>query len=145
VDGLIQRLVRQAIRLAKKFDQKAIYDSRLGQVIETGGTDQIRFTKGAQTLGGSRIGGISKGNSKRLAPISNTIKQRLQAAPKGSPIVNRDGSKRGALKALSRNIDLPEVLTVSVSLHLPIELRLFKELIAVLGLCTTTEISAMKP
>jgi hypothetical protein len=63
----------EAERLGKKFDQKAIYDNKTGQVTETGGRDSIRFTKGAQTEGGSRIGGDK--STKRLANLPNTIKK----------------------------------------------------------------------
>ena len=47
----------EAQRLGKKFQQEGIWDSKAGKYVSTGGTDQLRHTKGAQTKGGSRIGG----------------------------------------------------------------------------------------
>ena len=56
----ISRRVRdtaEAERLGKKFQQEGVWDSKRGQYVATGGSDQLRHTKGAQTKGGSRIGG----------------------------------------------------------------------------------------
>jgi hypothetical protein len=71
----------EAERLGKKFDQKAIYDNKSGQTINTGGSDLLRHTKGNQTAGGARIGG-QRQVARLKANRSGTVKRPV-SAPKG--------------------------------------------------------------
>ena len=68
----------EAKRLGKKFQQEGVWDSKAGKYIPTGGTDQLRHTKGAQTKGGSRIGGQTA-TSRLKVNRQGTVKKPVRA------------------------------------------------------------------
>ena len=74
----------EAERLGRKFQQEGVYSNQRGQVTSTGGSDQLRHTRGAQTKGGGRIGGKGATAQLRVKPQPGVVKAAARPVAKAA-------------------------------------------------------------
>ena len=74
----------EAERLGRKFQQEGVYSNQKGQVTSTGGSDQLRHTRGAQTKGGGRIGGKGATAQLRVKPQPGVVKAAARPVAKAA-------------------------------------------------------------
>lgn len=74
----------EAERLGRKFQQEGVYSNQRGQVTPTGGSDQLRHTRGAQTRGGGRIGGKGATAQLRVKPQPGVVKAAARPVAKAA-------------------------------------------------------------